>query len=448
MFLYKKYFNDLYKNKFYKNNLVNIKDSIIENKTDIILIDESLLENTNNFFTEINSIKKKIFVILISSRNLYNISTSIFKYLEIKIINKPFSFLSLKSQIDKFNDNKSNFQDINLKIVNLEKTEKTKLIYDSIIKIIKNNLNVLISGESGTGKKHIANTINSLISKNNILEFNFVDFIENNLYNLLLNKRNSEELLKSKGIKNGNFNCILFKDIETMPLKTQLLLFNELKRKGSKSNEIFYKKKIIATTTKNIKNILRNNNFSNELFYELDMYNIYTLPLRERTEDIKQLIKNIIFQLNKSYNYNKELSLDSYIKISEYVWPGNIKQLKSFITRIYKLSKTNLIDNKTVVSELSNEFSYDEQSYIDNWKTNFRNFISKNIRGYLNNNKKIDSGLYYKVLKDFEKPLLIEILKYTNYNQLLSSEILGINRNTLRKKMFDYDIQVTKKTSG
>ena len=448
MFLYKKYFNDLYKNKFYKNNLVNIKDSIIENKTDIILIDESLLENTNNFFTEINSIKKKIFVILISSRNLYNISTSIFKYLEIKIINKPFSFLSLKSQIDKFNDNKSNFQDINLKIVNLEKTEKTKLIYDSIIKIIKNNLNVLISGESGTGKKHIANTINSLISKNNILEFNFVDFIENNLYNLLLNKRNSEELLKSKGIKNGNFNCILFKDIETMPLKTQLLLFNELKRKGSKSNEIFHKKKIIATTTKNIKNILRNNNFSNELFYELDMYNIYTLPLRERTEDIKQLIKNIIFQLNKSYNYNKELSLDSYTKISEYIWPGNIKQLKSFITRIYKLSKTNLIDNKTVVSELSNEFSYDEQSYIDNWKTNFRNFISKNIRGYLNNNKKIDSGLYYKVLKDFEKPLLIEILKYTNYNQLLSSEILGINRNTLRKKMFDYGIQVTKKTSG
>ena len=448
MFLYKKYFNDLYKNKFYKNNLVNIKDSIIENKTDIILIDESLLENTNNFFTEINSIKKKIFVILISSRNLYNISTSIFKYLEIKIINKPFSFLSLKSQIDKFNDNKSNFQDINLKIVNLEKTEKTKLIYDSIIKIIKNNLNVLISGESGTGKKHIANTINTLISKNNILEFNFVDFIENNLYNLLLNKRNSEELLKSKGIKNGNFNCILFKDIETMPLKTQLLLFNELKRKGSKSNEIFYKKKIIATTTKNIKNILRNNNFSNELFYELDMYNVYTLPLRERTEDIKQLIKNIIFQLNKSYNYNKELSLDSYTKISEYIWPGNIKQLKSFITRIYKLSKTNLIDNKTVVSELSNEFSYDEQSYIDNWKTNFRNFISKNIRGYLNNNKKIDSGLYYKVLKDFEKPLLIEILKYTNYNQLLSSELLGINRNTLRKKMFDYDIQVTKKTSG
>ena len=130
------------------------------------------------------------------------------------------------------------------------------------------------------------------------------------------------------------------------------------------------------------------------------------------------------------------------------MWPGNIKQLKNFIKRIYKLGSANLIENKIILDELSNEFTYDEQNYIDNWKLNFRNFISKNIKGYLNNNKKIDSGFYYKVLKDFEKPLLIEILKYTNYNQLLSSELLGINRNTLRKKMFDYDIQVTKKTSS
>ncbi len=448
MFLLKKYFNDLYKNKFYKNNIANIKETIVENKTDIVVVEESLLENTNNFLTEINSIKKNFFIILISCRNIYNLDTSIFKYLEIKIVNKPFSFLSLRSQIDKFNSNKSNFQDLNLKIINLEKTEKTKLIYDSIIKIINNNLNVLISGEIGTGKTHIANTINSLVTKNNILEFNYTDFIENNLYNFLINKKSRENLLISKGIKNSNFKCILFKDIETMPLKTQLLLYNALKQRGSKLSEIFNKKKIIATTTKNIKNILRNNNFSNELFYELDMYNIYTLPLRERAEDINQLIKNILFQLNKSYNYNKELSLDSYMKISDYLWPGNIKQLKNFITRIYKLTNDNLIDNKTVISELSNEFSYDEQNYIDNWKINFRNFISKNVRGYLNNHKKIDSGLYYKILKDFEKPLLIEILKYTNYNQLLSSEILGINRNTLRKKMFDYNIQVTKKTSG
>ena len=66
---------------------------------------------------------------------------------------------------------------------------------------------------------------------------------------------------------------------------------------------------------------------------------------------------------------------------------------------------------------------------------------------YLTNNK-IESGLYYKLLKEFEKPLIIETLKFTNNNKLLSSQLLGINRNTLRKKMEDYEIQVVKNTSS
>ena len=75
--------------------MVNIKDIIIENKVDIILLNEALVENISNFFTEINSIKKSFYIILISNNNLHNIDISIFKYLEIKVINKPFSFLSL-----------------------------------------------------------------------------------------------------------------------------------------------------------------------------------------------------------------------------------------------------------------------------------------------------------------------------------------------------------------
>ena len=308
---------------------------------------------------------------------------------------------------------------------------------------MRNNLNVLISGESGTGKNYIALAINNLISKKNMLEINHTDYIKNNIDQLLEDKISFENFLQIKGLKSNNFDCILFKDIDAMPFKTQLLLLNELKKKGKKSNNIFNKRRIISTTTKNIKNILRNNNFSNELFYELDMYNIYTLPLRERPEDIKQLIKIFIFELNTYYNTNRELTLDSYIKISSYMWPGNIKQLKNFIKRVHKLGSNTLIANKIISEELSNEFTYDEQNYIDNWKLNFRNFISKNIKEYLNNNKKIDSGFYYKVLKDFEKPLLIEILRYTNYNQLLSSELLGINRNTLRKKINELDINVS-----
>ena len=330
-------------------------------------MDASLLDNVINFFSEMNNMKRKISIILIANNNLHNLNLTGFRYLDIIIIKKPFYFIDLKKRIDKLSNSKENdYQDINLKIINLEKTDKTKQIYDAIIKIVRNNLNVLISGESGTGKNYIALAINDLISKNKILEIDHTDYINNTIDELLSNKINFEKFLETKSIKNNNFDCILFQDIDAMPIKTQLLLLNAFKKKGNRSNNIFKKKRIISTTTKNIKNILRNNNFSNELFYELDMYNIFTIPLRERPEDIKQLIKSFIFDLNSYYNRNRELSLDSYIKMSSYMWPGNIKQLKNFITRVYKLTKSNLIEHDIVISELSNEFSYDEQNYIDN----------------------------------------------------------------------------------
>ena len=164
------------------------------------------------------------------------------------------------------------------------------------------------------------------------------------------------------------YQCILLSNIDTMPLNLQVLLFNELKYKNSNSKSIFSKKKIIATTSKNIKNILRNNNFSNDLFYELDMYNIYTLPLRERPEDIKQLVKGFIFEYNKKNNTNKQLDLDSFIHISGYMWPGNIKQLKNFIYRVLNIYDLNIINSKNILKELTNEFNYDEKNYIEDWK--------------------------------------------------------------------------------
>ena len=84
---------------------------------------------------------------------------------------------------------------------------------------------------------------------------------------------------------------------------------------------------------------------------------------------------------------------------------------------------------------------------MENWKINFNNLVSANIRGFLSNNK-VESGLYYKLIKEFERPLIVEMLKYTNNNKFLSSQLLGINRNTLRKKMEDYEIEIVKNTTS
>ena len=177
------------------------------------------------------------------------------------------------------------------------------------------------------------------------------------------------------------------------------------------------------------------------------MYNIFTLPLRSRKEDIKLLIREIISEFNLINKVNKEISDDAVEILETYLWPGNITQLKNFLHRCYKLSEENVLINRSLVkAEMDNEFKYANRDYLENWKANFNNFISSNIRGFLSNNK-IQSGIYYKLLKEFERPLIIEILKFTNNNKLLSSQLLGINRNTLRKKMEDYQIEVIKNTN-
>jgi len=446
-----KYFKDEYYNIKISTDINEFKTFLKENKFDIIIIDISFInEGLSSFLLDLNILKRKLGIIILFSNEFFNFDFNKYKYLQIDFIKKPFMFNFIKKSINKLTSIGQNQEssNLNISITDIDKTDKTKYMFDAIVKVIKNDLNLLISGESGTGKKQIASTINNLTSKKKLLEINYADYKNTYFSKVLTNEISTIDFLNYKKVNFTDLSdYILLSNIDSMNYNTQNLLFNVLKSKKKNLLPLFKNKKIIATTSKNIKNSLRNNNFSNELFYQLDMYNIYTIPLRDRIEDIPALIRSIINIYNKKNNTQIEIDDKAFYSITKYLWPGNIKQLKNFIFRCLKFSDNNIINNELVENELENEFVYEEKGYLENWKINFRDLVSKNIRGYLNNNKKINSGIYYKVLKEFEKPMLIEVLKFANNNQLLSAEILGINRNTLRKKMTDYEIEILKKTT-
>ena len=444
----------LNKSKFSLNlsaHYESFKSNLLNNDFSIGVIEEEIIKGKLRLFhNDLKSLKKKLPLLIISGGNFELQRLLDYEELGIEVIQKPFELKDLINKIE-FLCEKENLvnSNLNIKIPFIDKTNKTKYIFDSIYKIINNNLNTLITGEIGTGKRQIANTISMLREPNKkLLEINFLDYKNNNLENLLINKITKDEFLNSKFLKKSELsNTILFTDIETMPMGVQKLLSVELKNHKNNLALISRNTKIIGTTSKNIKQILSNNNFSSDLFYTLSMYNIFTLPLRSRKEDIKLLIREIISEFNLSYKLDKQISEDAIQILEDYIWPGNITQLKNFLQRCYKLSNDNLLINKRLVSlEMDNEFRYTNNDYLENWKLNFNSFISANIRGFLSNNK-IESGIYYKLLKEFEKPLIIEMLKFTNNNKLLSSQLLGINRNTLRKKMEDYEIEVIKNTN-
>ena len=429
----------------------SFKSNLTNNDFNIGVLEEDVIKGKIRLFhNDLKNLKKKLPLLIITGGSFDLQSFIDYDDLGIEAIQKPFELKDLINKIE-FLCEKDNLvnTNLNIKIPFIDKTNKTKVIFDSIYKIINNNLNTLITGEIGTGKKQIANTISMLREPNKkILEINFLDYKNKNFEKLLLNKITEDSFLDSKFLKKSEVSSsLLFTDIETMPLNVQKLLSAELKAKKNSSVLISKSTKFIATTSKNIKQILSNNNFSSDLFYSLSMYNIFTLPLRSRKEDIKLLIREIISEFNLINKVNKEISDDAVEILETYLWPGNITQLKNFLHRCYKLSEENVLINRSLVkAEMDNEFKYANRDYLENWKANFNNFISSNIRGFLSNNK-IQSGIYYKLLKEFERPLIIEILKFTNNNKLLSSQLLGINRNTLRKKMEDYQIEVIKNTN-
>ena len=150
-----------------------------------------------------------------------------YKHIDIKIIKKPFLLSDLKNYVYMAtnSNNKINEKNIVIDVPNLQRTHKTKSIFDAIFKVVKNDLNVLISGESGTGKKQVAHAINSLTSEGNLLEIDYLDYKNNSLDNLLLNKISFENFLKIKKIEIGKLsNNLLFSNIDAMDIKTQNLL--------------------------------------------------------------------------------------------------------------------------------------------------------------------------------------------------------------------------------
>ena len=171
-------------NIFLKNNnfdlsLTNRYESLKSNLNNydysVVIIEDTLIKGNNRlFYNDFKNYKKKVAFLIISS-GIYE-SEIILKYndIGIEIIKKPFQLKDLLNKIEYLNE-KDNIESssINIKIPFIDKTNKTKGIFDSIYKIINNNLNALISGEIGTGKKQIANTINALREPNKkLLEIN------------------------------------------------------------------------------------------------------------------------------------------------------------------------------------------------------------------------------------------------------------------------------------
>lgn len=309
-----------------------------------------------------------------------------------------------------YNPNYSS-QSVNLEIKYIPKSynEKMQEVIKIAEKISSIDVSCILTGESGTGKTMLAKYIHSIGERREkpFISLNCASIPENLVESELFGyEKGAFTGANSKGkkglIESANGGTLLLDEISELPLNAQAKLLQFLQEKkimpvGSNRN-IEVDVKIIAATNRDLKKMVDNKLFRGDLYYRLNVIELYLPPLRERKEDIPVLIKDFLKKCNEKYSMNKKISEEMIEYLKKEPWHGNIRELQHRIERLVITSETNIIDikNNNIIKrdllekeELLNEedesFSFEEK--VDEYKSML---INKAFKKYNSSRKLAD----------------------------------------------------------
>jgi len=248
----------------------------------------------------------------------------------------------------------------------IAQSEKMNAIFKLLLKVAQVETNLLITGESGVGKSLIARKIhqNSTRSKGPFIEINCGSIPENLLESELFGY---EPGAYTGALKSGKLGMIqlahegtlLLDEIGELPLNLQVKLLKViqdkvLKKIGSTKDSVV-DFRLVAATNQDLKKLVNNGLFREDLFYRLNVVPIHVPPLRERSEDILPLIMHFLKLANQKYKKNKTISNNAVNTLMSYEWPGNIRQLKNIVERLVILSDKEHINRDSVLNKTTNK---------------------------------------------------------------------------------------------
>ena len=414
--------------------------------TDVMMPDGDTIEL-------IPRIKKKrpdMPIIVMSAKNNLNTAMRANQFGAYQYLPKPFDLKDLISSVntaiklrtssspelkDNLSSNDNHLED-NLPIVGSSPVMQN--IYRILSKVINTDFNILIEGKSGTGKNLIAQVLHDFGTRRD------KRFLSVNLS--LMSLKELQDIF-SKNFSNQsdkNIGTLFLDEISNANFEVQNFILSFLnKRESSEKN--YQDVKIISSSRKDLKELIENGKFREDLFYRLNEVSILIPLLDERLGDIPELAAHFLKEFSKSGMEPKSLTKNSVELIKKKKWTGNVRELRNFIGRLSLVSNNEIIDEKITKHELS-MITYEETDL----NTLEGSKISKSLEIHLSHYFRSlgDSlpapGLYQTVLKEVEIPLINLTLALCDGNQIKAANLLGINRNTLRKKIKDYDLVVTR----
>ncbi len=328
-------------------------------------------------------------------------------------------------------------------------------IYRTIARLTTADLTVMINGESGTGKELVARALHDYGKRR------AGPFVPVNMAAIPRELIESELFGHERGAFTGALNrtagrfeqasggTLFLDEIGDMPPEAQTRLLRVLQegeftsvggRQPIKANV-----RIVAATHRDLRAAIRQGLFREDLFYRLNVVPIRLPPLRERVEDIPPLARHFLDRARADGLAAKSLDVAALERMKRHPWPGNVRELENLMRRLAALHPAETIGAEAIEAELAEAAPAPEPAAAAGPEPLAR-AVERHIRAFLaaHDGGVGPSDIYDRVIAEVERPLIRLTLAATRGNQIKAAAMLGLNRNTLRKKIRDLEIPVVR----
>jgi two-component system, NtrC family, nitrogen regulation response regulator GlnG len=325
-------------------------------------------------------------------------------------------------------------------------------IYRLIARLTQTDLTVTIVGESGTGKELVARALHdfSRRKKGPFVAINMAaiprELIESELFGHEKGSFTGAAARMAGRFEQAEGGTLFLDEIGDMPLEAQTRLLRVLQQGEyttvGGSTPIKTNVRIICATHRDLRQLIAQGLFREDLFFRLNVVPLRLPALRERTEDVPDLARHFLDRAIKDGLPRKELSAEAIRALQGYRWPGNVRELENLIKRLLAMEVEDTIPASAVERELSDLPMASSSQTSVNASGNLGEAVENHLSQYFSGfgNQLPPPGLYERILAEMEPPLLRAALAATHGNQLKAADLLGINRNTLRSKLRDRKI--------
>ncbi len=328
-------------------------------------------------------------------------------------------------------------------------------IYRTLARLMSTDLSVMISGESGTGKELVARALHDYGKRRNgpFVAINMAaiprELIESELFGHERGAFTGATQRSAGRFEQAASGTLFLDEIGDMPIEAQTRLLRVLQEGeyttvGGRT-PIRADVRIVAATHHDLRRLIQQGLFREDLFYRLNVVPIRLPPLRERPEDVAELANHFLAEAASEGLPHKVLENDALERLRQHRWPGNVRELENLVRRLAALYSQESIGADVINGELS-EAAPRDAANAPAERESLSDAVDRHIREYFaaHQDRLPPNGLYDRVLHEIERPLLSLTLAATRGNQVKAVELLGLNRNTLRKKIRELDIQVVR----